>query len=89
MNCLYLYYIYVYIYTHIRTYNKSNTMHATEVVCICNNLLHVSATQVAIVREAVQRITKDGTIIEVMGTIQDINDKGKIIVSKTKDKMSL
>jgi len=39
----------------------------------------------AIIREAVQgitKITKDGTVIE--GTIQDITDDDKIIVSKQK-----
>jgi len=39
-------------------------MHIAEIVCVCNNVLHVSATHMAIIREAVQRITKDGTVIE-------------------------
>jgi hypothetical protein len=49
------------MYTKI---NKSNKMHTSEIVCICNNLLHVLATHMAFIREAVQRITKAGTFIE-------------------------
>ena len=60
--------------------NNTNKMHASEEVFIYNDLLHVSAYNAAIRREAMRGIKRSETVIETTEPIQDMIDDGKIIV---------